>query len=131
LKKIVTVLLFSLISTALFAQNEVGNDGDKLIWILLVVLAMALFFYLFAGKKKRISINPGLLFKRQKLRVELEKDRVYYPDRLRLKIKNTGNTDLDIDRPLLIFDRFWIKRNFRINGSNNRTFYPLYLYTRY
>jgi hypothetical protein len=57
----------------------------------------------------------------------LGKDRVYYPDNLQLKIKNTGSSDIDLDRPLLVFDNFWIKRKFRLKGFDNYSFYPLYL----
>jgi len=121
------LLVFSFISTGLFAQNEIGPDGDKLIWILLIVLAMIVVFYLLGGTGKKPRINLRSLFRRKGVRIEIKKDRVYFPDYLNLSIKNTGNVDVDLDRPLLIFDNFWLKRNFRINGMNNRTFYPLYL----
>ena len=52
---------------------------------------------------------------------------MYYPDYLKLTVKNSGNTDVDLDRPLMIFDNFWLKRRFRLNGMDNRLFYPLYL----
>lgn len=126
-KKLSVVLIFSLVSTTLFAQNEIGPDGDKLIWILGFVVVLGLVFYLLGGTGKKPRINVRSLFHRQGVRVVIEKDRVYFPDTLRLTVKNTGNVDVDLDRPLLIFDNFWLKRNFRINGMNNRTFYPLYL----
>ena len=126
-KKLTAILVFSFFYTELFAQNEIGPDGDKLIWILLIVLALAVAFYLLGGtgKKRRIHLKSWL--NRKGVRVEIKKDRVYFPDYLSLSIKNTGNVDVDLDRPLLVFDNFWLKRNFRINGMNNRTFYPLYL----
>ena len=66
-------------------------------------------------------------FKLRRIQVTLEKDRLYYPDVLTLTVKNTGNVDLDLDKPLLIFDNFWLKRKFKIKGMENYTFYPLYL----
>lgn len=59
--------------------------------------------------------------------ITLDKDRLYYPDFLVMTVRNTGNTDIDLDRPLLVFSDFWMKRKFRINGTNKYTFYPLYL----
>ncbi|MBN2775103.1 MAG: hypothetical protein JXR31_12680, partial [Prolixibacteraceae bacterium] len=66
-------------------------------------------------------------FKRSKAEIVLVKDRLYFPDYLKLTIKNTGNTNIDLERPLLIFDNFWIKRKFRLKGINNAQIYPLYL----
>ncbi len=121
------MLVFSIISTALFAQNEIGPDGDKLIWIVLIVLVLAVVFYLLGGTGKKRRIQFRNLFTRRSVKVEITKDRVYFPDNLSLTVSNTGNVDVDLDRPLLIFDNFWLKRNFRIKGMHNRTFYPLYL----
>lgn len=127
MKRLFSVLVFSSFSSVLWAQNEIGPDGDKLIWILLIVLALIVLFYLLGGTGKKPRLYFGSVFRRQRIHIELEKDRKYFPDNLRLSIKNTGRADIDLDRPLLIFDNFWLKRNFRINGMQNRTFYPLYL----
>ena len=119
------VLLFILLGSTLklSAQTELGPDGDKLLWLLLILLAVVIvcIFLMRKGNKKR----P--LFAREKVKIELGKDRLYYPDYLTLNVKNTGNTDIDLDRPLLVFDNFWLKRKFRLSGSNNRVFYPLYM----
>jgi len=107
----------------LSAQNEVGTDGNKLIWMLLIVLASIIVFFVF--RKKGDKKQP--FFIREKIRIELEKDRKYFPDNLLLTIKNTGNSDIDLDRPLMVFDNFWLKRKFRLKGTENRNFYPLYM----
>ena len=44
-----------------------------------------------------------------------------------MKVKNAGNSDIDLGQPLLVFDNFWLKRKFKLKGMENRTFYPLYL----
>ena len=123
------LLLFILIGSTqkLSAQNEVGPDGDKLFWFLLVILAAIIVFV--AIRKKGDKKRP--LFAREKVKIELEKDRLYYPDYLTLNVKNTGNIDIDLDRPLLVFDNFWLKRKFRLSGTNNRVFYPLYMVKGY
>ncbi len=120
------LLLFILLGSTLkiFAQNEIGPDGDKLIWflvILFLVIVMYLIYVNLTGKKR----TP--LFVREKVKIELKKDRLYYPDNVKLEVINTGNTDIDLDRPMLVFDSFWLKRKFRLKGTDGRTFYPLYL----
>jgi hypothetical protein len=118
------LLIVILVSTLkLSAQNEVGPDGGKLLWLLGILLFLVIVFFVLRkkGDKKRV------LFAREKVKIELEKDRLYYPDYLTMNVKNTGNTDIDLDRPLLVFDNFWLKRKFRLSGTNNRVFYPLYM----
>lgn len=118
-------LLLLILSLALksSAQNEVGNDGDILIYLLLIVLALVILFFVLrkTGNRKR----P--LIKREKVKIELEKDRLYRPDNIKLTVINTGNIDIDLDRPLLVFDNFWLKRKFKLKGAESRTFYPLYM----
>ena len=128
MKRACTVLFFTGISAQLFAQNEIRPEGDKLIWILLIVIAFIIFIYLngrIKRPKKVFSLRQ--LFQVSRVKIELEKNKLYYPDFLSLKVKNSGNLDIDLDKPMLVFDNFWLRRNFRINGMNNRTFYPLYL----
>jgi len=118
------LLLLILVSTLnLSAQNEVRPDGDKIVWVLLIFLATVFLFFVYT---KKGSIKQTL-FVRQRIKIELEKSRLYFPDFLTLTVHNIGNTDIDIDRPLLIFDNFWLKRKFRLKGVENRSFYPLYL----
>lgn len=127
MKKYFLLLLLVGSTLNIYAQNEVGNDGDKLIWLLLIALAPIIGFVIFRkkGKKER----P--LFAREKVKVELEKNRLYYPDTIKLTVKNSGNTDIDLDRPLLVFDNFWLKRKFRLKGTDNRIFYPLLMVKGY
>jgi hypothetical protein len=126
--KRILVLIPLLSSKLLWAQNEIGPEGHKLLWtILFVVLVIAVLVLGRRFSRKTITKSDKKLFANQKVRVELEKDSVYYPDRLWLKVINTGNVDVDLDRPMLVFDNFWIKRKFRLKGTNNRTYYPLYL----
>ena len=127
MKRLGTILILSCFSSELFAQNEIGPDGGKLIWLLLIGLALAVLFFALGGAGKKQQIRFGPILQRQRVRIDLQKDRLYYPDYLNLTIKNTGNADIDLERPLLTFDNFWLKRNFRINGMNKLTFYPLYL----
>jgi hypothetical protein len=116
-----------LFTVALFAQNEVAPEGPKLLWGLLIpILGIGLYF-VFSGKKQKYNLQKKPLFQQRKIKIELKKDRLYYPGELLLTVKNTGNSDIDLDKPLLIFDNFWLKRKFKLKGMNSYSFYPLYL----
>lgn len=52
---------------------------------------------------------------------------MYFPDIIKMEVKNSGNIDIDLDKPLLILDNFWLKRKFKLKGMDNRIFYPLFL----
>lgn len=127
MKKYFLLFITLNLTLKLSAQNEVRPDGDKIVWVLLILLAVIILWVVF--RKKGNKKQP--LFVRQKIKTELEKDRLYYPDNIKLTVKNIGNVDIDLDRPLLIFDNFWLKRKFRLKGMENRTFYPLYLVKNY
>lgn len=123
---ILAVLLFN--SLWLFAQNEVGPEGHKLLWVFLFLAAITVAFIVsgrFFGKKSKKERRP--LFPLKQLNIKLEKDANFYPDNLILTVKNTGTTAIDLDKPLLIFDNFWMKRKFKLKGMDNYSFYPLYL----
>lgn len=127
MKKYFLLFITLILTLKLSAQNEVRPDGDKIVWVLLILLAVIILWVVL--RKKGNKKQP--LFVRQKIKTELEKDRLYYPDSIKLTVKNIGNVDIDLDRPLLIFDNFWLKRKFRLKGMENRTFYPLYLVKNY
>ena len=128
MKKGISIIILLIQGKALFAQNEIGPEGHKLLWALLLVvlIAGAFLFFLKPAKKNQKKINRSL-FKSYKLSISLEKDRLYYPDNLSLIVKNSGNADIDLDQPLLEFDNFWMKRKFKIKGMGSHSFYPLYL----
>jgi len=120
-----TILMF--FNFVLFAQNEVAPEGAKLLWFLLIPVFAIGFYFVFKGKREKPGSQKKPLFQRKKIKIELQKDRVYYPDELTLKVKNTGSSDIDLDKPLLVFDNFWLQRKFKLKGTNNYSFYPLYL----
>jgi hypothetical protein len=127
MKKIFVLAFLLLSSRLLFAQNEIGPEGGKLMWVVLAIVVLVLSFFIFRkkGDKKAKAKKP--LFQQSKVILELEKDSLYYPSNLTLKVKNAGNSDIDLGQPLLVFDNFWLKRKFKLKGMGNRTFYPLYL----
>lgn len=120
------VLLYLVLTKALMAQNEVGPEGDKLVWLLLILI-IPIGFILAKLLKKSSNTKKKPFVSYRKILITLEKDKKYYPDYLKLTVKNTGNEDLDLDKPMLIFSNSWLSRKFRLKGSGNRVFYPLYL----
>lgn len=123
-----SIFSFLLLSSQLlFAQNEIGPEGGKLMWMILVIAVLVLLFFIFRKKNGSKPKAKKPLFQQNKVILKLEKDRLYYPSILTLKVKNTGNSDIDLGQPLLVFDNFWLKRKFKLKGMENRTFYPLYL----
>lgn len=127
MKRLVLLLFLSVICEAVFAQNEIGPEGKNLVWFLLVLPLIGIIYFIFRRKGGNTPTREKGFFRIRKIKLVLEKDRLYYPDYLKLTVKNSGNTDVDLDRPLMIFDNFWLKRRFRLNGMDNRLFYPLYL----
>jgi len=127
MKRFVLWLFLFIVCQTVHAQNEIGPEGKNLVWILLILPLLGIIYFVFKRKGEKHKWGKTFFIKRTKVRLELEKDRLYYPDYLKLTVKNSGNTDIDLDRPLLIFDNFWLKRKFRLKGMDNRLFYPLYL----
>jgi hypothetical protein len=110
-----------------WAQNEIAPDGKKLLWFA-IIISFAILFYLFALGPFKLTRKTGNPFSsKKKVNIELKKDRLYYPDELKLTIENTGEMAVDIEQPMLVFSSIWVKRKFRIKGTNNSSFYPLYL----
>jgi hypothetical protein len=127
MKQVLMILFFLAFSFPVLAQSEIGPEGHKLIWfaLVLVVAGIVTFFFANSGKSK-----PGFkipFFNKPKVNVELAKDRMYYPDYIELTVTNTGKTDVDIGTPLLVFSGMWYSRKFKLKGTNNNHYYPLYL----
>lgn len=106
-----------------------GPDGIVfLISLAILFIIPAIYFIFRYFRKNRIqSTASSTIFSRKKITIELEKDRKYYPDFVKISIKNTGKKDIDLDQPLLIFRNFWTKRKFKLKGTNRYSFYPLLL----
>lgn len=108
-----------------------GPDGYIFLIGLAVLIILPLLYLVYRktfGKNRSVGNKRKQGFwTRKKVTIELEKDRLYYPDTIRLIVRNTGKSDVDIDRPLLIFRNFWSKRKFRLKGTQRYSFYPLLL----
>ena len=126
MKKVLGIVAFLGFSYNAVAQETIGPDGDKLIWIFGVLLLLLVALYFIAKPGSLDGIIQVFSFKKR-IRIDLVKDRKYYPDVIQMQLKNIGSGDVDIDKPVLVFDNFWFKRKFKLKGTNNYHFYPLIL----
>jgi hypothetical protein len=126
MKKGLTMFLFLILFQQSYAQGEIGPEGNKLLLVLLGIIALVVILVFIL----KLKIDPGKFshfFAGRSIKIEIKKDRRYYPDNLELVLKNNGNSEVDISQPLLVFDNFWFKRKFKLKGTNNYNFYPLIL----
>lgn len=111
-----------------------GTDPDKLQLLrIIAVLSVLLCFFILREVWKffRLPANQKRIFsfyKKVKLEVTLEKDKVFRPQILTLTIRNHGKYDADINSPVIEFRKIWSKRKFKVNGINGHQVYPLFLY---
>ncbi len=129
MKGIFRISGLSVVPLTASAVNVKGPDGYA-VGVVLLLLIMPVAIYFFANwlrNRGKTSSGKQKTVKRKKYTISLEKNKLYYPDYLILKVTNSGNCDVDLDRPLLCFSNFWRKRNFRLKGTNHYHFYPLLL----
>jgi hypothetical protein len=117
-------LLFS--GPLLLAQNEIGPEGHKLLWLIVLIVPFVGFVGVSLFKEIKRS-TKNIFVKKEKIELSLVKSRMHYPDTVTMIIRNVGDSDVDLDRPLLVFDRFWMKRTFKVKGFQSAQMYPLYL----
>jgi len=127
MKRLIVIVFLIVLALPVLAQNEIGPEGHKLLWPAVIgsVLVLLLLFLIGPFKLKRKLNWPS--FNKKKISIEVKKDTLYYPDELILTVKNEGEKAVDIEQPLLVFSSIWVKRKFRIKGTNNASFYPMYL----
>lgn len=94
---------------------------------IILVLPIIYFLHRFFWKSKNKTSTSKPLWTRKRVFIELQKDRKYYPDIIKMTVRNTGKSDVDLDQPLLIFRNFWTKRKFKLKGTSRYSFYPLLL----
>ena len=114
----------------ILTEKVIGPEGHKLLWVAVIIIFIIVIWGISVKLKVRSTIHKKYkypLIKRKKIKISVKKDRLYYPDFVELTIMNTGNTDVDIDNPLLVFSNYWISRKFRLKGTSSYNFYPLYL----
>lgn len=122
-------IVFFVTPLLVFSQNEIQPEGDKLIWIIVVLMVLPVLYYLLFHKlfQKKITLSGFNQLWKRSLKVELIKDRQYRPNVLTLKVLNRSRKDVDLDMPTLYFRKLWTKRKFKLKGVDRYEIYPLYL----
>lgn len=90
----------------------------------LFILREAWKFFSQPSNRKRVFS----FYKKVKLEVTLEKDKVFRPQVLTMTIRNRGRHDADLNAPVIEFRKIWSRRKFKVNGINGHQVYPLFLY---
>lgn len=128
MKKLFFTLLL-IIPLGVLAQNEVAPEGDKLLWFVLILVAIPIVYYFINKLVQKPGGQRGrpVSVSWRKLKIDLLKDRTYRPNVLTLRITNQGRKDIDLEAPVLCFRKVWSKRKFKLKGINRYEIYPLYL----
>ena len=100
----------------------VGPEGEKLVWIFLVLLFVGLFAFVL--RKKRF-INLGTF--NSSVTLQIEKNKIYHPTTILYEIENKGKKPIVIQNPVVRFKHFKNEKAFKIKAVNTATIYPLYL----
>ena len=111
------------------AVNVKGHDGYALVAVFFIIATPVLIYFFANWIRKRGTRETAGTYRlhKSKYSVTLEKNKIYHPDFLKLTVSNNGNSDLDLDMPLLTFTHLFLKRKFRLKGFRNYQFYPLLL----
>lgn len=102
--------------------ETVGPEGEKLLWIFLVLLLLGLFTFV-ASKKgfiNRFSYSSSVL-------LSVEKNKIYHPTSILFNIENKEKKSIIIQNPVLRFKRGSAEKAFKIKSVNTSSIYPLYL----
>jgi hypothetical protein len=123
-------LMFVFYQLLSFSQLAEGVEKETLVRIIIVlsilliaVLGYEILRFMPSGKPFRFS----RFFRKVKLKITLEKDRVFRPQVLTMTIRNIGKNEADIDAPVLEYRKIWTKRRFKLNGISGNTIYPMFI----
>lgn len=113
-----------------FPQFLSGVEKETLVWIiiLLSVLLLVVLGYEIQRIQRIKSVGFFRLFRKVKLDITLQKDRLFRPQVLTMTIRNIGKNEADIDAPVLEYRKIWSTRRFKLNGVNGNQIYPMYIH---
>lgn len=111
-------------------QIASGVEKETLVWIIIILsilLLVVLAYEIQKISRKGYSFNFFRFFKKVRLEISLEKDRLFRPQVLTMTIRNTGKNEADIHAPVLEFRKIWTSRKFKLNGVGGNQIYPMYI----
>jgi len=107
-----------------------GVEKETLAWIIIFLAVLLIAILGYEIQKYLRGKRPTALFRffrKVKLEVTLEKDRLFRPQVLTMTIRNTGLYEADIDAPVLEYRKIWSTRRFKLNGYNGKQIYPMFI----
>lgn len=113
-----TILKYTLLQV-----ETIGPEGGKLIWVFLT-LGLILFIVLWSRTKKWKTRFSNF---RANLSVTVQKNKIYHPTVIHLKVKNRSGKDIVINHPVIRFKKWRQTKAFKIKSVNTSAIYPLYL----
>lgn len=113
----------NILVNCLLQIQTIGPEGDKLVWIVLILIAIFSFFFII--KKKKWTLN--LTAFKSVLLVSLQKNKIYHPSVVHLKLLNKSNKAIVIDHPIIRFKNSFQTKAYKIKAVNASAIYPLYL----
>lgn len=102
--------------------QTVGPEGNKILWVLLVLGVIILLAILFR-KNARIHF-PNFS---RKVSITLEKNQIYHPTVVNFTIFNDDRKAIVIQNPVLRFRKGKRTKAYRITSVRTKDIYPLYL----
>jgi hypothetical protein len=109
--------------TIILQIEIIEPQGDKLLWLLLVIITIVAFLAFKNKKWKKIHLYP----QKRNLQLNIKKNKTYHPTVLHFEIKNKTNKALDIENPVIRFKKGRKSKAYKIKAVNTRTIYPLFL----
>lgn len=111
------------IKYSLLEVQTVGPEGNKLIWVFLIVIITGLLVLFIKNKKELLHFSVL----KKTLLVKIDKNRLYHPSLILLKIKNRSNKAILVNHPIIRFKKRGKTKAFKIKTVNSSSIYPLYL----
>lgn len=108
-------------------QTQVGPDRYFPYFVVAVLLAVPVLFWVVGRMMKRQDNSFASFFQKNRLGIELVPNRGYRPELLTLVVRNDSRQDIDVEAPVLVIRKLWSIRKFKLKGINRAEIYPLYL----
>lgn len=114
----------SLVISHLLQVQYIEPEGEKMIYVLLVAILIAvILFFIFKRKKlPKININYSAPVK-----ANITKNKIYHATIITLEINNRSKKGITIENPVIRFKRGRKEKAFKIKAVNSTQIYPLFL----
>jgi len=116
-----------------FVINESWYFIFPVLKFLLIFLLLILFYNFFVKprihrkNRNRNDFELPVSMDGAKVQIELLRDKKNNASLISLIIRNTGNREVDLDAPVLVFKRWALKRKFRIVSVDYSVIYPIFI----